>query len=177
MSRVVVGVDPGGRSTGLVVRTGEELLGWSLEVRQGTGRMPGGAYFRQVVGRMRKLLVDAGVDPTDQDAYVVGVEAVAYWPERHAKGKAPRDQRGLYGTAMVLGAVLLRWPDAVVVDSGRGVATFHPQSYPAPIRPPVNGAGKDRLVHVRAAWDHSHAAETMHLRRVREVPTPGGTPR
>lgn len=168
MSRIVLGIDPGGRNTGIVLRSDETLLGWALEVRQGRGRMPDGPYLRQVVGRCRRLLLDAGLDPSERETYIVGIEAVAYWPEHDPTKR--RDQRGLYGTAMVIGALLVRWPDATVVASGRGVAGLHPQSYPAPIRPPVNGEGKDRLVHVRAAWDHSHAAETLYLRRIREAP-------
>jgi hypothetical protein len=165
----VLGVDPGGRNTGLVVRHREELLAWALEVRPTTGRMPDGPYLTQVRLACTRLLEQAGLDPRDRRTYIVGVETVAYWPEKRAAGKAPRDQRGLYGTAMVLGGILTRWPDATVVDSGRGVANYHPQAYPPAIRPPVNGAGLDRLKDVRAAWDHSLAAETLWLRTVREV--------
>ena len=164
MSRTILGIDPGSRHTGVVVRTGETLLSWTLEVRKGRARMPDGVYLRQVLGGCSRVLRDAGLDPRARDTYVVGVEGLAYWPERDGRR---RDQRGLYGTAMVLGAVLARWSDATVVDSGRGVAKLHPQSYPEPIRAP--GVGEDRLGHVRAAWDHSHAAETLYLRRVREA--------
>lgn len=175
---IVLGVDPGSRNTGLVLRERETLLGFALEVRAGTQRLPDGPYLRQVIAGCLRLLRAVEIDPADKDAYVVGVESVAYWPEDTSKGQRPRDQRGLYGTAMVLGGVLTRWPDATVVNSGRGVANFHPQSYPAEIRPPVNGAGKDRLNHVRAAWDHSHAAETLakqHQRTSTEIR--GGTDR
>lgn len=154
---IVLGVDPGGRNTGIVLRDRDRLVGWQLAVRRSSARMVDGAYVRHVLGCCLTVLRDGGVDPSDRDSYVVAVEEVAYWPER---GPARRDQRGLYGTAMVLGAILARWPDAVIVDAGRGVANLHPQAYPPEIRPPVNGAGKDRLVHVRAAWDHSHAGET-----------------
>lgn len=156
---IVLGIDPGGRNTGIVLRDRDTLRGWQLAVRRSTTRQVDGTYLRHVLGCCLTLLRDANVDPSDRDAYIVGIEGVAWWPDR--PGSTPRNQAGLYGTAMVLGATLARWPDAVVVDSGRGVATLHPQAYPPPIRPPVNGAGKDRLVHVRAAWDHSHAAETV----------------
>ena len=155
---IVLAVDPGSRNTGIVVREGETLRGWALEVRAGTQRLPGGPYMRQVIGSCLRLLRATDLDPAG-DGYVVGVEGLAYWPER--EGGRRRNQDHLYGTAMVLGAVLTRWPTAVVVDSGRGVANYHPQVYPEEIRPPVNGKGKDRLNHVRAAWDHSHAAETL----------------
>lgn len=156
---ILLAVDPGSRNTGIVLREEETLHGWALEVRAGTQRLPSGPYLRQVVGSCLRLLRNADLDPSDNESYVVGVEGIAYWPEQD--GKRRRNQDHLYGTAMVLGGVLTRWPSAVVVDSGRGVANFHPQSYPGEIRPPVNGAGKDRLNHVRAAWDHSHAAETL----------------
>ena len=155
---IILGVDPGSRNTGLVVRDGETLLAWALEVRQDNGRLPDGRYVRAVLARCSTLLTDAGLDPRDRDGYVVGVEGLADWPER---GPTRRNQTHLYGTAIVLGAILARWSQAIVVDSGRGVANYHPQSYPDAIRPPINGKGKDRLNHVRAAWDHSHAAETL----------------
>lgn len=164
---IVLAVDPGSRNTGIVVRRGEELLGWRLHVRKGTARMPDARDLRDVLRTCTDLLTKADVDPRDRDAYTVGVETVAYWPEKQNSPRR-RNQADLYGTSMVYAAVLVRWVDAVVVDSGRGVATLHPLSYPAEIRPPVNGAGKDRLNHVRAAWDHSHAAESLAKRRETE---------
>lgn len=163
---IVLAVDPGGRNTGIVVRERDHLLAWRLEVREGPGRMPtNGRYMRQVVGACVAALREASVDPADRDGYVVGVEGLADWPERDPKKR--RSQTGIYATALVLGAVLLRWPDAVIVDSGRNVAKLHPLAYPHPIR--GTSRGMDSLKDVRAAWDHSHAAETLHLRRVREA--------
>lgn len=160
---IILGIDPGSRNTGLVVRQRDDLLAWALEVRADRGRLPDGRYVRAVLGRCSLLLRDAGIDPADRDAYVVGVEGIAYWPERD--GARRRNQDHLYGTAIVVGGVLARWASAYLLDSGRGVANLHPQAYPAAIRPPVNGQGKDRLNHVRAAWDHSHATETVaHIR-------------
>lgn len=162
MSAPVLAIDPGSRNTGIVVRAGDRLLSWSLEVRQDNGRLPDGRYVTQVRRACVELLRRAGIDHRAR-GYVVGVEGLAWWP-----GKDRRNETHLYGTAIVLGAILCRWPDAVVVDSGRGAASLHPLSYPDAIRPPVNGAGKDRLNHVRAAWDHSHAAETLHHQRTRQ---------
>lgn len=158
----ILGVDPGGRHTGIVWRDGDVLLDWRLSVRQDNGRLPDGRYVRQV---LHDCL--ACVDRTEPDLYGVAVEGVAWWPKK--KGGPPRNQTGLYGTAIIIGALLARWPNAVLVDSGRGAAGLHPQAYPEQIRPPVNGRGKDRLSHVRAAWDHSHAGETEINRRWREV--------
>jgi hypothetical protein len=163
---IVLAFDPGSRYTGLVVREREDLLAWRLVVRQGNGRLPDGRYVRSVLAEALAALRDAAVDPSDRSRYVVGVEGLAWWPEQDGKR---RNQTGLYGTAIILGGILARWPNAVMVDSGRGVANLHPSAYPEPIRPPVNGKGKDRLNHVRAAWDHSHATETEAKIAAREV--------
>lgn len=155
---LILGIDPGSRFTGMVLRRGDELLGWHLTVRNDTARLPDGHYLRRVLGNCRALI-------GTYEGVVVGVEGIEWWPR---KGQ-PRNERGNYGTAMVLGAVLARWPDAVVVEPGRGVGNYHVQAYPAVIRPPVNGKGADKLNHVRAGWDHSFAAETLHRTRVSEV--------
>ena len=166
MSTPILAVDPGSKFTGITLRDGDRLLGWRLVVRRTKGRLPDGAYLHEVLTACRQVLTQGGLDPAHRHSYVVGVEGVAYWPERDG---SRRNQTGLYGTAMVLGAVLARWPDAIVVDSGRGVGNYHPQSYPEPMRPPVNGKGKDNLNHVRAAWDHGFATETLWLQQQREV--------
>jgi len=164
---VILGIDPGARNTGLVVRRREDLLAWELVVRPTGTTMPGGAYITQVRLACNRVLNDAGLDASLRDTYVVGIEAVAYWPDH---GPTRKNQTHLYGTAMVIGSLLARWPNAIVVESGRGVADYHPQSYPEPIRPASGSKGKDRLRHVRAAWDHSHAAETLWLAAHRARP-------
>lgn len=159
MSFPVLGIDPGSRNTGVVLRRGEDLLAWGLAVRSGAGKLPDGHYLSEVRAECTRVLERGGVDVRDRASYVVGVEQVAWWPA--SEGGPPRNQYGLYGTAMVIGAVLARWPDAVVVQPGRGVAKLHEQAYPEPIRGRRGGKGTDRLVHVRAAFDHSWAAETL----------------
>jgi len=166
--RTVLGMDPGGRESGLVVRQGDALVAHAVEVRADRGRMPDGRYVRQVLARCSALLADADVGPRD-DSLIVAVEGVAYWPERQQKGKAPRDQRGLYGTAMILGAILARWPRATIVKPGGNHGGLHGLAYPDAIRPPVNGAGTDRLRHARSAWDVSYRGEREHLTAGRDT--------
>lgn len=164
---IVLAFDPGGRNTGVVLRDRDTLAGWTLVRRTGDGKqIRDGHYLRGIIHEALALLRAYDLDPADRDAYIVGVEEVAWWPQNTRKGP-PRDERGLYATAAVYGALLARWPDAVIVDSGRGVAQLHPSVYPTEIRAP--GKGADRLVHCRAAWDHSYAAETVHLTRIREA--------
>ena len=151
---IVVGVDPGSRETGLILRSNDDLLDFHVAVRGDRRKLPSGGYLRDVVGRVRKWEVEHGVE-------VIGVETVAWWPAT-GKGGPPRNQHGLYGTAMVLGAVLLRWPDAVEVEPGKGHGGLHRQAYPVQIR--GTDAGADRLRHCRSAWDVSFGAEHIHRR-------------
>jgi hypothetical protein len=72
------------------------------------------------------------------------------------------------GTAIVLGSVLARWSDAVVVPPGKGHGKLHEQAYPKPLRPA--GKGKDLLRHCRAGGDVSHHGETLYRRRERGRP-------
>lgn len=171
----IIAIDPGGRNTGIVVRTAhDELLAWRLTRRQDNGRMPDGRYLSQVRKACTDCLTAAGIDYRNRDGYLVGVEAVAYWPEDLAKlrasGKRPRAQWGLYGTAMVLGGILTRWPGAVVVRSGRGAAKLEGWAYPEQIRPPVGGSGDDQLKDVRAAWDHAIETERVWKQQTRGRP-------
>lgn len=155
----IVAVDPGSRHTGVVCRWRDQLVGWRLLTRPGGSDTPDGPWLRELVTEVRTVGEEA------DRPYIVAVERVAWWPGSH------RNQTHLYGTAMVVGALLVRWPEAVMVDSGRGAAKLHPLFYPAPIRPKKLGSkGTDKLSHVRAAWDHSHAAETEWLVERRTKP-------
>lgn len=171
MTRTVLGIDPGGRESGLVVRQRDDLAAHRVVVRPDRARLPDGRYVRQVLAACTELLAIAGVGPRDPDL-IVTVEGVAYWPERQVAGKAPRDQRGLYGTAIVLGAILARWPTAELVEPGAGHGGLGAMVYPNDIKPPAGGAGNDRLRHCRSAWDVSYRGENAYLIRAREAPTP-----
>jgi hypothetical protein len=97
-------------------------------------------------------------------------EGVAYWPESDEElaERRPRNMTGVLGTAIVLGSVLARWSDAVVVPPGKGHGKLHEQAYPKPLRPA--GKGKDLLRHCRSGWDVSHHGETLYRRRERGRP-------
>lgn len=164
MTVSILGVDPGGRETGLVVRQGDDLAAHRVVVRPDRGRLPDGRYVRQVLVACTDLLTEAGTDARADDLLVC-VEGVAYWPEAR-DAKVRKDQRGLYGTAIVLGAILARWPNAQLVRPGAGHGGLSGWAYPTAIRPPTNGQGKDRLRHCRSAWDvtwhgqHDHRRDT-----------------
>lgn len=138
----ILGVDPGGASSGLVVRRGSELL-WHATVDGG---------WRQVLEAL------AGMPPVVGFFDVLAIEEVVA-PRGFADGKQkPINLPGLLGTAVVAGAVA-GWG---YTDSGLRIIWVPPahngqgalDSYPDELRPTRGqGRGQDGLRHVRSAWD------------------------
>lgn len=170
---IVIGIDPGGRYTGLVARRDNVLVEW------------------EVIDRLSPR-----VHPPSDSARVDGIRAVcsliSSWEFDHFfAGPAcvaiedlvdPTPQmgmmsvRGLLGTAEVIGAVLSRWPKAVMVPPGGHGAVpdgltgplldaYMAEQYPAGlIGTRERGAYQGRLRHCRSAWDVAGAA-LVQLRR------------
>ncbi len=156
---IVVGVDPGGRETGLAVVDYTLLTGkiptllasaTILRERDGTDLLDLGA------GREYLVNVLAGVSAACQDFAVDGiaVEGVRR-PSWFHKGKAkPTDPSAIMATSAVAGAVIGRsWscPLVVVDPVGNGML-LPPAQYPEAIRP-KSIAGKDKRRHERSGYD------------------------
>lgn len=160
--RAVVGVDPGSRNVGLVVRQGQALLRGTVLVRDDEPKIPGVAWLREVRSVVQEyrtvacqadpeflLAIEGLNDPIPQ----MGIVAVAY----------------LIGTAMVFGDLVDRYPGTVVVPPGKNGAGPL-EAYPPPLRLPP----KARTKHARSAWDVAGAAPTL-ARWLAAPATPGGT--
>ena len=176
-TRVVLGFDPGGRESGVVLRHRDTLLAADVVVRQDDLIMPDGDYTRLVTGTAVNMLDRLGFGPRFAGLIVVS-EGVRFWPQ-HGKGhtcpvcgrkhdptRGTKNLTGLLGTAIVHGAIVERWPATVVVPPGSGHGGLHEQAYPSEIRAP--GKGSDRNRHARSAWDASHHGETLWLQRERD---------
>lgn len=153
MSRLVVAVDPGGRHTGIVLRSGAILHYWALVSRQ--GHEPLDWYLGEVIDTVTKakerarelallnlfdawalLAVEDITDPTPQ----MGITSV----------------RGLIDTAQIIGAISGHWVITRVPPGGHG---SHPLStYPEKLVGIQEKSGQGRLRHVRSAWDVAHTA-------------------
>lgn len=150
MHLAVVGIDPGGRESAVVVRRGPLLVASQVLKRAGAGKLPDSRYLGQVVdvaGDYVAANLENGQRP------VVAVEGVEE-PSWYMNGKvSPANMGGLMATCMVLGAIMAVFPDAVVVRPRRhGQAAI--SAYPEELRPVRgSGKGKDRLRHARSAWD------------------------
>ncbi len=153
MPTTVVGVDPGGRNTAVVVRRGDVLLASQTIVRVGPEDLPLASYLQEVVrvvlGYWQSHLAD-----------VVAIEAVQAPSPFQGRDSGPgfSNLDGILGTAMVVGAVEGFFPHAIAVPPGRmGQAPL--STYPRALQPTTGkGKGKDKLRHARSAWDVAGAA-------------------
>lgn len=148
-----MGIDPGARNTGVVVRQGIVLLDFETVIRVGPEDLPLAGYLQEVLrvvlGFWQKHVAD-----------MVAVEAVVAPSPFQGRESGPgfSNLDGILGTAMVVGAVEGFFPHAISVPPARmGQAPL--SAYPDALRPTAGkGKGKDKLRHVRSAWDVAGAA-------------------
>jgi hypothetical protein len=154
VSRLIVGVDPGSRNTGVVVRQGIVLVDFETVIRVGSEDLPLAGYLQEVLrvvlGFWQKYVAE-----------LVAIEAVVAPSPFQGRESGPgfSNLDGILGTAMVVGAVEGFFPHAIRVQPARmGQAPL--STYPDALRPRAGkGKGKDKLRHVRSAWDVAGAAE------------------
>lgn len=144
----VIGVDPGGSSTGVVTRAGDQLLAWAVVRRQ--KNEDDGDFLGRVLDEVEDQIVA-------HDVPAIALERVNA-PGGFARGAAtghrtPIALKGLVGTAAVYGALLGVYRHAYVVapsghgSNGRG-------AYPIELWGATEGdAGTGFLRHARSAWD------------------------
>lgn len=164
----VLGVDPGARCTGVVLRDGDVVLHASTLVRDPANRDPV-EWGRQVVTEI-KLILAAGCPPETH----LAVEGVTV-PKGFKDGRRqPIDPGPVLFTGVVLGAVTATWPAAFVVPPG-GNGSQHITHYPPELvgrRPPglagsSNGAGTRD--HEQSAYDVAGKAARVLFPRPRAV--------
>jgi hypothetical protein len=149
-SVVLVGVDPGGRSTGVVARFGDQVVGTALVERSGTEKLPTAVYLTRVVAAVRTFCREARAAGRTPQVAVEGLNP----PIPHLGLASPT---GVMGAAVVLGAVLATWPGAVVVPPAKhGSAPL--ETYPPELVGPNESAGTGKRRHLRSAWDVAGAA-------------------
>lgn len=148
----VLGVDPGARYTGVVLRDGDAPLYASTLVRE-KDRTDPVEWARLAVATIREI--HATVCPPGTPLAVEGVEA----PKGFANGqKAPINPGPILFAGVVLGAVAASWPNAVIIPPGkngsRGKANYPTALVgrrPADLPGSSNGAGTRD--HEQSAYD------------------------
>ena len=150
MTPAIIGVDPGGVETGIVLRRGDELL-WHATIVE---RDPQ-AHVNAITRALHHGFLTVGLDVT------VAVEDVTE-PNPHM---GLTNVKGLIGTARILGAVMGFYPCTILVPPGRN-GSGPLSAYPLALRPTRgSGRGRDGLRHVRSAWDVAGAAAVLLRQR------------
>lgn len=152
---VVIGVDPGGATTGIVARRGDGLLAACSIHADGHDHVA--QYLEEVAGAV------LGYAATHAAAGIAVEDCIP--PNPHLGISNPA---GIIAAAKVLGAVLLAVPDAVIVRPGGHGAPAGSRAelaarYPAELIGPRETRGTGALRHVRSAWDIAGAA-TFEIR-------------
>lgn len=167
---IVLAADPGGRWTGLCVRSGRDVLAHEVLTRDADEDGPRGigvgpVYIGQVVDRYAELAAQYGVE-------LRALEGLRK-PNPHNRrrdGNSLIDVTGVLGAAAVYGGILRAYPDATVIppDShGSKVLGAYPLELVGPReRTGANWklrTGTGTLRHARSAYDIAGAAD-LHAR-------------
>lgn len=160
----VVGVDPGGRTTGIVAQVDGHPIFTSLVTRRDPARpYPPGVdddglarHIREVAATVETAIAAAAMAGDTRLAHleiVVAVEDIVD-PNPHLGVTA---LRGLLDTAQVLGHLRGVYPQAVLVRPRRhGSGPL--STYPKTLIGPRESKGAGRFRHLRSAWDVARAA-------------------
>ncbi|MDA8310697.1 MAG: hypothetical protein M0Z46_08790 [Actinomycetota bacterium] len=148
----ILGIDPGGRETGMVVveldgsQRRAPRVARAVLIERGAGETEA-AYVGEVVGALREL---------SDGCRLIAVEGLVV-PTPHLRVIA---LSGLLGAAVVLGAVLATAPSATVVPPG-GNGSGPLRAYPGELVGPGERAGAGWRRHLRSAWDIALAAASV----------------
>jgi hypothetical protein len=151
VGRPVIGVDPGARYTGVVIRDGDAVLHASTLVRP-DNVTSGTEWSLLVVAQIQQILTQFPVTTP------MGVEGISD-PKGFQHGKrAAINPKDIIRAAIVLGAVVATWPAAVVVEPGSN-GSRHYSNYPASLigRRPADLPGDSQSAgtrgHEQSAYD------------------------
>lgn len=152
--RLVIGIDPGGKSTGIIAATATNRLNGLLaavtvQANARGNQLPDGYYLQEVENTILEMI---DVHGQDRDV-LIGIEGISH-PNPHM-GLA--NIMALLATAAVYGHVLGVWPQTVVVEPGHN-GSQSMLTYPEPLRAKPGGKGHDNLRHKRSAWDVAQKA-------------------
>lgn len=151
-SPIVLGIDPGGKTTGMVLRHGRAVLA-ALLVTNSDAPVLSDEYLAEVLGGARDLREQGWLAGLP----LVAVEDVVH-PNPHL-GLANLD--GLLQTAQVIGALRCAFSVVLVRPGGHGSAPL--STYPPELVGPHEPKGTGKLRHARSAWDVAGAARIGSL--------------
>lgn len=155
-----IGVDPGAKRTGLVLRNGADCLGWRTIVRAHTETEigPGPEYWTAIetgINDLTNAAHHAGI-PTP----LLAIEGITR-PKGFVGGKREfADPTSLIALGMTFAAIYNTHPEAVIIPpggNGSGMLTTYPEQLITPgerrggLR--RKALGNSLVSHARSAWD------------------------
>lgn len=154
---ITIGIDPGGKYTGLSVRDGDKCLLSSTFVKPDD--VPPISWAVQVAALVKEVV----------DQYPgakIGIEGVTV-PNAYNQGKlALNSPKYIIRTAIVVGALAVQYPDAVIVRPGKNGSqpiNMYPDALqgrrPKELAGSNNNAGTRN--HERSAWDIAGEVEFL----------------
>lgn len=160
---ITIGIDPGGKYTGVSVREGDKcLLSSTLVKPDGTAPI---AWAVEVTNMVKEIV----------DRYPgasIGIEGVTV-PNAYNQGKlALNSPKYIIRTAIVVGALAVQYPDAVIVRPGKN-GSQPISSYPEVLqgRRPKELEGSNNNAgtrnHERSAWDVAGEVEFLLGQKVK----------
>lgn len=150
VGRPVLGLDPGARYTGVVLRDGDAVLLATTLVRVLDDTDPV-AWMRLVVQEVRAILFTCCPPETR-----IGIEGVSA-PKGFKNGeRAPINPGPILFAGVVMGGLAMAWPDATIIPPG-GNGSQHITNYPPALvgRRPADLAGSSNAAGTR---DHEQSA-------------------
>lgn len=150
---IVVGIDPGGRGTGLVVRRNKELLDHKVVRRVAAKEIeiPDDIYLRSVLGQITYMLDNIAISLREKSN--IAVELVQAPKVFYKEGKPIFVKtESLIAVSMVFGAVISRFDCLLVKPNKNG--SRGKENYPDELWGEREGPkGTGILRHARSAWD------------------------
>lgn len=141
-----IGVDPGGTFSAVVTKERDKVLTACVLKRTTGGSFPDAHYINEVLDEITNHI---------ENADFIALEGVVE-PEPHM---GLINVAGIIGTGIVFGAVLARWPRAVIVPPG-GNGSLPDHAYPQEIRKLSRLGGPTK--HARSAYDVARVGEVLY---------------
>lgn len=161
MSGRIIGVDPGGQATGIVVMEFPDTYLWAKVVQRRPDRGRNAdtltPYLEEIIGA---LAAAETFFPKTGETPPIAIEDVVD-PNPHLGITAVR---GIIDTAQVVGLLRYRYRKSAVLVRPRGHGSLPLSAYPHQLVGPTERKGEGVLRHARSAWDVARLGHQL-LRR------------
>jgi hypothetical protein len=167
IGKPIIGIDPGARYTGVVVRDGDAVLHSSTLVRP-QDMSSGTEWALSVVAQIQEIMKDFPI------TMPIAVEGISDPKGFHQGKRAAINPKDIIRAGIVLGAVVAIFPKAIVVPPGNN-GSMHYSNYPASIigKRPADLPGSSQKAgtrgHEQSAYDVAGKASRIIYPKIDEI--------